>query len=103
MTMTNSNPGESMTGDQRSELFGALYQALCTGGWKAVAGVQRAEIEQLKAEVDELIAALKASGGYLMNAAIDLETGTKKQTTLATLNGGLKLVRAAIEKAEGKP
>lgn len=49
---------------------------------------------------DALLAALKAATGYMQNVAIDLQTGTPKQTTLDTLNGGLALARAAIAKAE---
>lgn len=46
--------------------------------------------------------ALKACEGYLLNAKIDLETGTKKATTIATLEGGLRRVRAALSpKGEG--
>lgn len=52
--------------------------------------------------VPELLVELDAALGYMLNAAIDLETGTKKATTLATLNGGIKRLRAAIAKAKGE-
>lgn len=35
----------------------------------------------------------------MMNAAIDLETGTPKKTTLATLNGGIRMIDEALKKA----
>lgn len=53
----------------------------------------------LIAAAPDMLAALKAASGYLLNAAIDLETGAPKKTALATINGGLDLVRAAIAKA----
>ena len=49
--------------------------------------------------MDELVAALKAAKGYMLNAKIDLETGAPKRTALNTLNGGLDMVDAAIRKA----
>jgi hypothetical protein len=56
--------------------------------------------EQLEAAAPDLLADLKVAAGYMTNAAIDLETGAPKKTALATLNGGLALVMAAIAKAE---
>lgn len=50
------------------------------------------------ARIERLEGALRASEGYLLNARIDLETGTKKATTIATIGGGLKVVRAALQK-----
>jgi hypothetical protein len=50
----------------------------------------------------ELIEALKAATGYLLNAKIDLETGTTKATAIRTIEGGLTVVRAAIARAEGR-
>lgn len=55
---------------------------------------------RLIVEAPNMIAALNAAAGYLLNAKIDLETGAPKKTALATIEGGLKLVRAAIAKAE---
>lgn len=46
-----------------------------------------------------LAEALRAAKGYMMNAAIDLETGTPKKTTLATLNGGIRMIDEALKKA----
>ena len=51
---------------------------------------------------DGLLAALKAARGYLTNAAIDLQTGVPKKTALATVEGGIGLVSAAIAKARGE-
>ncbi len=59
-------------------------------------------IRELLEQRDELVAALKSSVGYLLNAKIDLETGAPKKTAIATIDGGLKLAREAIAKAEGK-
>ena len=52
----------------------------------------------------EAVAELKAMLGYMLNAAIDLETGAPKRTALATLNGGINRARlaiAALDKARG--
>lgn len=48
----------------------------------------------------ELLKALSAAEGYLRNALFDLQAKTPKTTAIATVNGGLALVRAAITKAE---
>lgn len=56
---------------------------------------------RVAAQAHELLAALKASHGYLQNALIDLQTGTKRET-IATLRGGIAVVDAAIAKAEGR-
>ncbi len=53
-----------------------------------------------KASYDDLLKALKATNGYLLNALIDLESGGTKRTAIATINRGLALVRAAIAAAE---
>jgi hypothetical protein len=55
---------------------------------------------RLLAASPKLLAALKAASGYLLNAKIDLETGCPKATAIRTIEGGLKLVREAIDAAE---
>lgn len=50
----------------------------------------------------ELLAALKAAEGYLLNAKVDLETGAPKRTAINTVEGGLRIVREAIAKAEAR-
>ena len=50
----------------------------------------------------DLAAALSVARGYMLNAKIDLETGAPKRTALATIAGGLKIVDAAIAKAEAR-
>jgi hypothetical protein len=52
-----------------------------------------AAIDQLIAEVRRLRQTLSAASGYLKNAAIDLETGAPKTTALATIRGGIELIR----------
>lgn len=47
-------------------------------------------------ENTRLRAELSAANGYLLNAKIDLETGAPKRTALATIEGGLRRVRAAL-------
>jgi len=47
----------------------------------------------------DLVFALRAALGHLLNAKIDLETGTRKITALRTIDGGIKLVREALAKA----
>jgi hypothetical protein len=51
---------------------------------------------------DELLTALRAASGYLLNAKIDLETGAPKRTAIDTINGGLRIVGAALAKATGE-
>lgn len=50
---------------------------------------------------EPMLKALRSAEGYLLNAKIDLQTGTKKATTLNTIEGGLKMVREAIAAATG--
>lgn len=50
-------------------------------------------------EEPNLLQALQAAAGYLRNAKIDLETGCTKATAIKTIEGGLRLVEAAIAKA----
>lgn len=50
----------------------------------------------LKAENEALRKALGASEGYLLNAKIDLESGAPKRTAIASIEGGLRVVRAAL-------
>lgn len=57
---------------------------------------------QLIAASPDLLEALNAASGFLLNAKIDLETGASKQTAINTIEGGLKIVRAAIAKATGE-
>jgi hypothetical protein len=56
---------------------------------------------RLIAAAPEVLEALRAAAGYLLNAKIDLETGAPKRTAISTIEGGLAVVRAAIAKAEG--
>ena len=51
---------------------------------------------------DDLVRALQAAQGYLMNAKIDLETGCTKQTAIRTISGGIDMVIAALAKAKGE-
>jgi hypothetical protein len=64
---------------------------------------QWAETLRLDAVNAQLVAALQAALGYMTNAAIDLQTGVPKRTAIATLNGGIAQINAALAKAEGKP
>lgn len=54
-------------------------------------------IEALAAENAALREALGAAIGYLLNAKIDLETGARKSTAIATIDGGLRRARAALQ------
>lgn len=51
---------------------------------------------------DELLAALKTTKGYLMNALIDIKTGAPKKTAIDTIEGGLQLADAALALLEKK-
>lgn len=61
-----------------------------------VAATARAEAAE--AEAKRLREWLSSAKGYMLNAKIDLETGTKKKTTIDTLTGGLRLIDAALAK-----
>lgn len=54
---------------------------------------------RLIAAAPDLLAALKAACGYFRNVLIDLDTGTPKATTRQTVDGGLKMIEAALAKA----
>lgn len=60
------------------------------------------EIAALAERGRKMLAALKAASGFLMNAKIDLETGAPKRTAIMTLDGGLKIIGAAIDKFGGE-
>ena len=60
------------------------------------------QLDDMRADRDAVLSALNAASGYMSNAAIDLETGAPKKTALGTIYGGLRLIRAAIAKAEGR-
>jgi len=77
---------ERLTGE-RDKARVSHSNLILNGSAKINAAIARAE----KAE-----AALSGSIGYMMNAAIDLETGAPKKTALATINGGIKMARAAL-------
>ena len=57
---------------------------------------QAARIAELESARESLVCALEAALGYMMNAKIDLETGTAKGTTIATLTGGISTTRATL-------
>lgn len=54
------------------------------------------------ADAHDLLTALKAAKGYLLNAKIDLETGAPKRTALMTIEGGLRMIDAALAKARSE-
>ena len=56
----------------------------------------RLNLDEVTASKATAIAALRASFGHLMNAAIDLDKGATKKTALDTINGGVKIVRDAL-------
>lgn len=53
-------------------------------------------VTALRAENEKLREALGAAKGYLINAHIDLETGTRKATAIATIEGGVRVIDAAL-------
>lgn len=57
----------------------------------------RPDFDRLKAENEHLRKTLSAAGGYLTNASIDLQTGAPKRTAINTIEGGLKMLREALE------
>ena len=59
------------------------------------------EIDRLNGEIARLTKALSAASGYLINAKIDLETGAPKRTAITTIEGGLRMVRAALNGEKG--
>ncbi|HEU4682974.1 MAG TPA: hypothetical protein VFS39_00545 [Nitrospira sp.] len=58
---------------------------------------EAARAEALAAKLEKAKAAISSVRGYMTNAVIDLQTGTKKQTTINTLNGGLRISLEALE------
>ena len=50
-------------------------------------------------EIERFQKALAVAEGYLLNALIDLQTGAPKKTAIQTIDGGLKMVRAALAKS----
>lgn len=92
-TTTASIPSNPSAGDHATEpasLFGR-------GAYLTDADY----IAALLREVEGLRKSLSAASGYMKNAAIDLATGAPKKTTLMTINGGIRLVEAALAKAKG--
>jgi len=57
----------------------------------------RSDPLRLAAELRRAREALGKATGFLLNAKIDLETGAPKRTAIATIEGGLKMIRAALE------
>jgi hypothetical protein len=49
---------------------------------------------------EKLIAALRSCRGYLLNASIDLQTGAPKKTVTATIDGGIRMIDAALASIE---
>lgn len=74
-------------------------------GWTSLPPASAApqeEITRLRAELEQAREALKSAQGYLRNAKIDLETGCPKRTAIQTLDGGLRLVDAALSSSPGE-
>lgn len=53
-------------------------------------------IAEKNSEIARLRKTLDAACGYLLNAKIDLETGCPKRTAITTIEGGLKMIRDAL-------
>lgn len=68
-------------------------------GWLEKTAQDAVDRVRMQAAAPDMLAALNAAAGFLLNAKIDLETGAPKKTAIATIEGGLRVVRAAIEKA----
>ncbi len=78
----------------------AMHIEIQLGNREEVDAIESAVLVEAATALRERAAlrvALKAAAGYMTNAAIDLETGAPKRTALATINGGLKLVREALD------
>jgi hypothetical protein len=63
--------------------------------------VAERESAALKSRVEELTKALSSAAGYLRNASIDLSTGCTKATARQTIDGGLRMVEAALVLKDG--
>lgn len=61
------------------------------------------QIDDVTAALAQAEAALQAALGYMTNAMVDLETGAPKRTALATIKGGMSVVRAALPAALAAP
>lgn len=55
----------------------------------------------LQEAAPELLKAMKAASGYLLNAAISLGAGSTKRDAIRIIEDGLRIVNAAIAKATG--
>jgi hypothetical protein len=62
-----------------------------------IAAARETQLADAIADRNRLRAALSAASGYLMNAKIDLQTGAPKTTAIRTIEGGLKVVLAALD------
>jgi hypothetical protein len=100
--------GTRLVGIGAQDAEGILDAGFGVWAWDEPAGIANAELvveavnshASLKARIEELEAALKSSEGYLLNAKIDLETGCTKATAIKTIEGGLKMIRAALSKGD---
>lgn len=65
------------------------------------AGTNEKADAPLLAAAPDLVKALEAMRGYLLNAKIDLETGCTKATAIKTIEGGIKQALEALAKVSG--
>ena len=92
-----------------TEVYDAKGSTIATVDWYPVSlpggviATARAPNARLIAAAPDMLAALNAAAGYLLNAKIDIETGAPRRTAVRTIEGGLKLVREAVAKATSPP
>lgn len=83
--------------DSRQQLEATVQREILD---RLVANAKGEAAAESAKRVEEMKKSLQAAVGYMTNAVIDLQTGTKKQTTINTLNGGIKMAAEAIARAE---
>ncbi len=77
----------------------AQWDRLCRNlrHWQEECGKLHSQLDASLSRERALREALSACKGYMLNGVIDLQTGTKKQTTIDTLNGGIRIIDAALQ------
>lgn len=94
--------GRKLVGIGAQDGGGILDAGFGVWSWMDAEGVANAElVVRAVNSHQDLLNALKAATGYLLNAKIDLSTGCTKATAIKTIEGGLKVIEAAVAKAEG--
>lgn len=85
-----------------NERIAELRAQAARGGWASNRSVLEIfdALDAAEARVKALEEALIWARGHMLNAKIDLETRSRKQTAIDTLTGGLRMLDAALASKE---